>query len=449
VSWRYSVRQHRAEQRRVARILSADWRADVAKAGWRLTRCCESFMGALNLKTATVKHCPLHCDLMLCQVCLHHRHRTTIAKATYCIEYSTGTQPSIPYSGPVGEFPGQHALPLPYEHTIEDTGDMLRHIVLTTPRWDGDVREGAERLARWFGNMKRRKAWRLRVDASMGVFETTYSDGTKKGETKGWGWHVHCLTIGQWWRNQCQVRDVKDERRPFFFIGPLRRLEDYGTVYTRPANPAHECECVKRVGEHGRRNAPEHRCLSQEWYQVTGGEARIVHISAAGAHHREERSNAIAEAVKYVVKTMELNGPQLIEFIQGMRHFQRVRWGGEWMGLQPPDNEAHEPRVMVCPTDLWRLSTGIIGELFARLTNDSAPCLAAAEAAGWKLVPFEGPILEGRARPPPEVKLLQAFAVAAVESLETASDDLDTKTTKYFAGRPDRALAFTVSTVPY
>lgn len=429
-------------------LLVDDWRNDVVKAGRRMSRCCELFMGALNLKTATVKHCPMHCDVMLCQVCLHHRHRSTIEKATYCVEYSTGTQPSLPYSGPVGEFPGQHALPLPYEFDIEDTGDMLRHIVVTSPRWDGEPRIGAERLAGWFTKLKRRKAWKLHVRASMGVFETTYSDGLKEGQTKGWGWHVHCLTIGSWWRNQCQVRDVKDERSGRF-IGPLPRLEDYGTVYKRPANPAYECECIHRVGEHGRRNAPEHRCLAQEWFQVTKGEARIVHISAAGAHHREQRSNAIAEAVKYVVKTVELNGPQLIEFIQGMGHFQRVRWGGEWMGLQPPDAEANEPRVMVCPDDLWRRSTGTIGELFARLTSSAAPCLAAAEAAGFKLIPFEGPIREGRARPPPEVLLPQALTVAAVESLEIASDDLETKTNVYFAGRPDRALAFSVGPVPF
>lgn len=375
-----------------------------------MRRCCDSFMVALNLKTATVKQCPLHCDVMLCPVCLQHKHRTTLKKANYCLEQSTRSPESTD------------------DDWTDDTGDMLRHIVVTTPRYKGDVREAAERAAWWYNKLTRRKAWKTHVRASMAVFECT-------GNARvGWGWHVHVLTIGSWWKNQCKVDDVTD----------------YGEPIVRPADPAHECECVKLVGPHGRRNYATLRCLAQEWHQVTHGEARIVHISAAGAHHRSKKSSAIAEAIKYVVKTVELDADGLVDFQIGMKGFQRIRWGGEWHGLQPPDDEAMEPRVMVCPDDLWRSSTGTIGELTASLLTDSRLVDAAAEAAGFTVFGWwEGPLQKGRARPPPLVKLAQAFAVAAVENLEQASDDLDTKTVKYFEGNPDRALVFTCSDVPF
>lgn len=369
-----------------------------------MRRCCDSFMAALNLKTATVKQCPMHCDVMQCPVCLQHRSRTTLKKAHYCLDETM--RPT----------------------TDEDPGDFLRHIVLTTPKFKGDVREAAERLAWWFGKLKRRKAWLTHVRACMGVFECV---GNAKD---GWGWHVHCLTIGSWWQNQCKVDDVDQD----------------GTPFTRPARPSHgECDCIKRVGAHGRRNAATERCLMQEWYQVTGGEARIVHISAAGANHRSGTSSAIAEAIKYVVKTSSLDAPSIVDFQIGMGGFQRIRWSGQWYGMQPPEDGAMEPRVMVCPEDLWRFSTGIIGELFARMCNGDPLVIQAAQAAGWTMIPFVGPLLEGRARPPPEVKLAEAFAVSAIEYLEQASDDLDTKTTKYFEGSPDRALAFSSSDVPF
>ncbi len=394
-----------------------------------MQRCCESFMTALNLRTAAVKHCPMHCDVMLCAVCLQHRHRTTHKKAHYCVGETMREPIDLPegHSGP------------------ERPGDYLRHIVLTTPKTRGCVRAAAETLARWFTWMKRRKAWKSHVRAAMGVFECTGN------ATDGWGWHVHCLTMGEWWQNQCKVSDVTDERasRRVKFIGPLRRLQDYGTVYERPARPSWgECECVKRAPR-GRKNDPSERCLMQEWFQVTGGEARIVHISAAGANHRNGRSSAIAEAIKYVVKTLSLDASAIVDFQIGMKGFQRVRWSGEWYGMQPPDDEGGEPRVMVAPEDLWRRSTGTIGELFARLTTGDEWVLEAATAAGWKLIPFEGPIQEGRARPPPEVELPKAFAVSAVEHLEAASAELDTSTAKYLAEHPDQALPFSVSHVPF
>lgn len=392
-----------------------------------MKRCCTSFMAAIHLKSAAVKQCPMHCDLSLCAVCLQHRSRSTLKKAHYCIAETM--RPS----------------------TDEDPGDFMRHIVLTTPKRTGDIRELADTLGWWFNMLKRRTAWRSHVRACMGVFEVV---GNARD---GWGWHVHCLTIGSWWQNQCKIVDVVDERmlRPLcddtsHFIGPLPKLEDYGTVFTRPARPSYdECDCIKRVSSHsGRRNAPRERCLMQEWYQVTGGEAHIIHISAAGENHRNGKSNAIAEAVKYVVKTIELDAPSIIDFQTGMTGFQRVRWSGEWYGMQPPDDDL-EPRVMVCPDDLWRFSTGTIGELFGRLNSSDPLVTEAAQAAGWKLIPFEGPLKEGRARPPPEVSLHQAFAVTAVEHLEQASNDLDTKTKTYFAGNPDRLLAFTVGDVPF
>lgn len=399
MSWRYSVRKHRKEQRRIAEVLAEHWDTRAAKPGKRMRRCCDTFMAALNLKSAAIKQCPLHCDVMLCPVCLQHRHRTTLKKANYCVDETI--RPA----------------------TEDDAGDYLRHIVLTTPKVKGDVRAAAETLALWFTWMKRRTAWKTNVRASMGVFECT---GNAKD---GWGWHVHCLTIGEFWQNQCKV--IGDDGKE------------------RPADPATECQCIHRKGKNGRRNAPEERCLAQEWYQVTGGIARIVHISAAGANHRSGKSSPIAEAIKYVVKTVDLDASALVDFQIGMKGFQRVRWSGVWYGMQPPDDGEYEPRVMVAPDELWLFSTGVIGELFARMCNGDPLVIEAATAAGWTMIPFVGPLLEGRARPPPEVKLPKEFAVTAVELLEEGSDALETKTDKYFTEHPNRALPFKMSHLPY
>lgn len=392
-----------------------------------MQRCCTNFMAALDLKSAAVKTCPMHCDVMLCPVCLNHRSRTTLKKIKYCLAETV--RPA----------------------TEDAPGDYVRHVVLTTPRWVGDVREAAEMCARWFSNLKRSGAWKAKVRASMGVFECTGD------AVRGWGWHVHCLTIGDWWQSQCKVTDVSDDR-PGTFIGPLPKLSDYGKTFTRPARPSHgECECVRRVGPHGRRNAPTERCLMQQWHQTTDGEAFIVHISAAGEHHRggklvkPDHAQAINEAIKYVVKTVDLSPHALVDFTIGMSKFTRVRWGGEWYGahMNPPDDAPHEPRVMVCPDDLWRFSTGTIGELWGRLTSDSEFVLAGAVAAGWTLVPFVGPIREGRARPPPEVELPKEFAVTAVENLEEASEKTERTTELYLSDNPDQRAGFTVGHLPF
>lgn len=392
----------------MANILADHWDTRAAKPGKRMRRCADDFMASVNLKTGQVKQCPMHCDVMLCPTCLTHRHRSTLKKAYYC----------------VGE-------------SLRD-GDMLRHIVLTAPRWRGDVREGAERLAWWFACLTRRKAWRENVRGHMAVFEATGN------AEEGWHWHVHVLTVGQWWLNQCKVDD-KDAS---------------GLPIERPADPATECFCKHRVkccGEHyddcrcderGRRNSAAHRCLMQEWYQVTGGEARIVHISAAGSHHRDgDAGSPVAEAVKYVVKTQSLSAAGIVDFVIGMRSFQRVRWGGEWFGMQPPDEGEGIPTVSVCPTDLWRLSTGAIGSLVARLSSGGPKVEEAAIAAGWTLYPFCGPMPQTKARPPPSVVLDKGFAVTAVSSLEERTIDLESRTVSHFRDDPDAEFPFI--TVPF
>ncbi|KKN35351.1 hypothetical protein LCGC14_0784350 [marine sediment metagenome] len=406
------MKKHRAEQRRVADILAGHWDTRAVKPGRRMQRCAESFRAALNLRDAKVKMCPMHCDVMLCAVCLNHRHRTTLKKIKHCIETTVGPQ------------------------------DIIRHSVYTTPRWRGDVREAAETCANWFDNMTRRTAWKDKVLAHMAVFECTGN------AVDGWGWHVHVLSIGKYWTNQCKVSDA---------TGGRARL--------RPARPHHdECECVRRVGHTGRKNSPLERCLMQEWYQTTRGEAWIVHISAAGKDHRDAKlaaaANAINEAVKYVVKTVDLSAAALIDFQIGMRGFKRVRWGGLWYRMNDEPEclcelsgldtcPVHEPRVMVCPDDLWRFSTGTIGELFARLTVDDPQTDAIARAAGWEVHSFSGPMQKGRARPPPLVKLPKSFAVAAVEGLEEQSEQLERKTELYLAQHPDSAAAFEFGHLPF
>ncbi len=415
VSWRHAVKKHRKEQRRIANVLADYHDERASKPGKRMQRCCDNFLAAVNLKSGKSKPCPLHCDVMLCPVCLTHRHRTTLEKAFYC----------------VGE-------------SMKD-GDILRHIVLTTPRMTGDPRHSAERLAHWYGKLVRRRAWKTHVRASMAVFETTWN------AQEGWLWHVHVLTVGSYWANQCKVS----------------AQTDYGETTTRPADPATECECKTllsccgdtredcRCATRGRRNRAEMRCLMQEWHQVTDGHARIVHISAAGTDHRSANGEkvtvrqAINEAVKYVVKGMELDSAALVDFQIGMRKFQRVRWGGEWFGMQPPDPEAAEPRVMVCPTDLWRLSRGDITELYARVSGDPFVVEQLRAVEGVVLLPMYGPTNGEHARPPPWVKLLQAFAVSAVESLETASSETEHKTDAYLKANPNAALDLQGMILPF
>ncbi len=406
VSWRYAVRKHRKEQRRLANVLADHWDTRARKPGKRMQCCCDNFLAVVNIKSGKAKPAPMHCDVMVCPVCLHHRHRTTLEKAFFC----------------VGE-------------SMED-GDILRHIVLTTPRWKGDPRHAAERLAHWYGKLVRRKAWKTHVRASMAVFETTWN------VHEGWMWHVHVLSVGSYWQNQCKVETKTDS----------------GQAILRPADPATECECKQLLSccgdtredctcaKRGRRNRAAMRCLMQEWHQVTDGHARIVHISAAGTDHRSNDGEkktarqAIVEAVKYVVKSIDLDRGAIVDFVIGMRSFQRVRWGGEWYGMQPPDAEAAEPRIVVCPTDLWRLSRGDITELFARVSGDPFVLAELPAVDGVVMLPAYGATNEEHARPPPWVKLSQAFAVAAVESLETASSETEHKTDRYLQANPTKAL---------
>ena len=114
-----------------------------------------------------------------------------------------------------------------------------------------------------------------------------------------------------------------------------------------------------------------------------------------------------------------------------------------------PDAEAAEPRIMVCPTDLWRLSRGDITELCARVSGD--PWLLANMPAidGLVMLPAYGPTNEEHARPPPCVKLSQAFAVAAVENLETASTETERKTERYLTANPTKALDLQGMNLPF
>ncbi len=410
------MRKNRKEQRRIANVLAGHWDTRATKPGKRMQCCCDNFLAAVNLKSGKGKVCPMHCDVMLCPVCLNHRHRTTLEKAFFCVAES-----------------------------MKD-GDILRHIVLTTPRWKGDPRHAAERLGWWYRKMTRRKAWKSHVRASMAVFETTWN------EREGWLWHVHVLTVGSYWQNQCKV-DAQT---------------DYGAPIRRPADPATECECKQLLSccgdtredckckKRGRRNSAGLRCLMQEWHQVTGGRARIVHISAAGTDHRSNDGEtvtarqAIIEAVKYVVKSVDLDQGALVDFQIGMRHFQRVRWGGQWFGMQPPDAEADEPRVMLCPSDLWRLSRDELDHIIARVSGDPLVIAQLGAIEGVIFLPFSGPTSEEHARPPPRyVKLLKAFAVAAVESLEQQSDETENKTDAYLKKNPTKALDLQGIHVPF
>ncbi len=422
------MKSHRAEQRRVANALAKAWDMRAVRPGRRMQRCCEDFMAAVNLRTAEVKHCPMHCDVNLCDVCLMHRKRTTIKKARFCLQ-----------------------------QTIQ-SGDIIRHIVLTMPTWHGDIRAGADWLADCLTRFKRSKAWRDKVRASMASFEVTGN------AQRGWHWHVHVLSIGRYWQAQCKVPNtspgMEGQERPADptwpeFVGPMQE----GKPRPRPTWRQSECGCVLQVGDAGRRNAPECRCLMQAWHQATGGEARIVHISAAGASHRhadqDGSGDPIAEAVKYMVKSSELTDAALVDFVVGMRHFQAIRWGGEWLGMNPPDDDPDEPLALVCPDDLWRLSTATIGPVLVRLRGSWAPEPTTAElaavAAGWALHPFIGAMPQGKARPPPSVVLSEAFAVAAVEHLETASTELSSQTDSYFAQNPHKEAEFSVlsSDVPF
>ncbi|MHC4063953.1 MAG: hypothetical protein ACYSUI_05560 [Planctomycetota bacterium] len=339
--------------------------------------------------------------------------------------------------------PGVHDTPPPRHH-------RQGHIVLTMPRQTGDIRELAETAAWHYTKLTRRKAWRAKCRGWMAVFEVTGNHRV------GWLWHVHILAVGRYWVNQCKARDERGQ-----LVSPMR-----------PAHPS-ECECVKRWNVNdrgvvvdldgnpgpaamvpGRRNNPLNRCLMQEWHQATDGEARIVHISSAGIHHRQaglvqdddggsgtRKGNAIAEAIKYVVKTQELASEDLADFICGMRSFQRVRWGGIWRGMEPPDPAEHVPQAIIDPHDLMALAAGTIGPLLVPMTR-SEHAVSAAVAAGWSVHRIHGPPREGRQRPPPQVLLDQVAATAIANNLDKHTDEIARRLERYLRDNPTAKQGF-------
>jgi hypothetical protein len=97
----------------------------------------------------------------------------------------------------------------------------------------------------------------------------------------------------------------------------------------------------------------ENRCIASLWYDLTAGRAKVVDSRQVYG------DNAKAESIKYVVKSLSLDGHALREYSASMTRFQCSRWYGAWHGAKRPA-EIPEVHLTASLADLWAVAEGLV-----------------------------------------------------------------------------------------
>lgn len=237
---------------------------------------------------------PMSCDCQVCPVCNDHRERTTRKKARYVLDFMP---------------------------------QRIRMFTLTWPRTLGSAREAADRCMAALERLRRGVAWRERILGALVVYEATWS------KASGWLAHLHVLASGRYWPSH-------------------REHPRTGQVYHPDVCPCQHTVWHDVTGRL-RINDPRQRCLSCEWYRCTDGAAYVV-----DARLVDSTDKAIAEVTKYVTKGSQLSNAAAVDWVTTMRQFTRVRWYGEWFGINEPESVDMDGWLNISPTLVYELAQG-------------------------------------------------------------------------------------------
>lgn len=107
----------------------------------------------------------------------------------------------------------------------------------------------------------------------------------------------------------------------------------------------------------------ENRCIASLWFDLTQGFAHVVDSREAYG------DNPKKEAIKYVVKSLTLDGHGLREYSGAMTRFQTSRWYGAWHGAERPP-KIPEVAVTASLADLWAVAEGLEPSMSVKLGAD-------------------------------------------------------------------------------